>query len=76
MLPTREEYEKFATDSDPKKREKLIDTLMRTPEFIDYWTWRFDDVFRVSVNANALPKWSQMYADWVRDSIAKNKPYD
>jgi hypothetical protein len=76
-LPPPERVRQFLESNDPKKRQKLIDTLMATPEFVDYWTYRFDDVFRVAVFANGIrPKWSQMYADWVRQSIAQNKPYD
>ena len=50
---------------------------MATPEFVDYWTYRFDDLFRVGVFPNGINlKWSQMYAGWIRDSIASGKPYD
>jgi Protein of unknown function (DUF1553)/Protein of unknown function (DUF1549) len=67
----------FLSSKDPKKREKLIDILIGSPEFVDYWTFRFDDLFRVAVFSNGIqPKWSQMYGEWVRDSIAANKPYD
>ena len=66
----------FLASKDPQKRTKLIDALIGSPEFVDYWTFRFDDVFRVSVASNGInAKWSQMYADWVRESIAQNKPY-
>ncbi|MCC6585844.1 MAG: DUF1553 domain-containing protein [Bryobacterales bacterium] len=76
-LPPPRRVREFVTLKDPNKREKLVDALMKTPEFVDFWTFRFDDVFRVSVFANGIrPKWSDMYADWVRDSIEKNKPYD
>jgi hypothetical protein len=76
-LPPPGRVRDFLADSDPAKRRKLIDTLMATPEFIDYWTYRFDDVFRVAVTANGIvPKWSRMYGEWVRSSIASNKPYD
>ncbi len=75
-LPPPHRVLEFIQSKDPKKREKLIDLLIGSPEFVDYWTYRFDDVFRVSVNANALPKWSQMYAEWIRDNIETNKPYD
>jgi hypothetical protein len=34
---------------DPRKREKLIETLLESPEYIDYWTFRFADLFRVAV---------------------------
>lgn len=75
-LPPSDRAREFVASKDPKKREKLIDILIGSPEFVDYWTFRFDDIFRVSVNANALPKWSNMYAEWIRESIAVNKPYD
>ena len=77
MLPPPERVREFLASRDPQKREKLIDTLIGSPEFVDYWTFRFDDIFRVAVFSNGIqPKWSQMYAEWVRDNIATNKPYD
>jgi hypothetical protein len=76
-LPPPHRVREFVASRDPRKREKIVDTLLDTPEFVDFWTFRFDDVFRVSVFANGIqPKWSQMYGQWVRDSIARNKPYD
>lgn len=76
-LPPPERTREFLANKDPRKREKLIDTLIGSPEFIDYWTFRFDDLFRVAVFSNGIqPKWSQMYGEWVRESIASNKPYD
>ncbi len=76
-LPPPDRVREFLASRDPKKREKLIDALIGSPEFVDYWTFRFDDVFRVAVFSNGIrPKWSQMYADWVRENIATNKPYD
>ncbi|HWC00192.1 MAG TPA: DUF1549 domain-containing protein, partial [Bryobacteraceae bacterium] len=76
-LPPPNRVREFLASRDPQKREKLIDTLIGSPEFVDYWTYRFDDVFRVAVFANGIrPKWSQMYAEWVRASIERNKPYD
>ncbi len=75
-LPPPDRVQEFLDSKDPRKRAKLIDALIGSPEFIDYWTFRFDDVFRVSVASNGIVvKWSQMYADWVRASIAQNKPY-
>jgi len=76
-LPPPDRVKEFLSSRDPKKREKLIDILIGSPEFVDYWTFRFDDLFRVAVFSNGIqPKWSQMYGEWVRDSIATNKPYD
>jgi hypothetical protein len=76
-LPPPARTREFLESKDPAKRSKLIDTLMASPEFVDYWTYRFDDLFRVGVFPNGInAKWSQMYANWVRESIAANKPYD
>ena len=77
MLPPPNRVREFLASRDPRKRERLIDRLIGSPEFVDYWTFRFDDIFRVAVFSNGIqPKWSQMYADWVRENIATNKPYD
>ncbi len=76
-LPPAGRVREFLASADPGKREELIDTLIASPEFVDYWTYRFDDIFRVAVFSNGIVlKWSQMYAEWVRDAIARNKPYD
>jgi hypothetical protein len=76
-LPPPSRVREFLSSKDPNKREKLIDALMASPEFVDYWTFRFADLFRVAVFSNGLsPKWSDMYWQWIRDGIAGNKPYD
>jgi hypothetical protein len=76
-LPPPARVREFVASRDPRKRDALIGALIGSPEFVDYWTFRFDDLFRVAIFANGIqPKWSQMYAEWVRDSIARNKPFD
>src|SRR5258708_14119235 len=76
-LPPPARVRQFLASKDRNKRDKLIETLIATPEFVDYWTFRFSDLFRVSVAANGRSmKWSEMYSQWLRDSIATNKPYD
>lgn len=76
-LPPPDRVREFLASKDPKKREKLIDALIASPEFVDYWTFRFSDLFRVGVFPNGLStKWSDMYWHWIHDSIASNKPYD
>lgn len=77
ILPPPQRVREFLASKDPKKREKLIETLLESPEYVDYWTFRFADLFRVGVSpAGINPKWSQSYWRWIRESIAANKPYD
>ena len=76
-LPPPNRAKEFLASKDPRKREKLIDILMSSPEFVDYLTFRFEDLFRVAVFSNGIrPKWSRMYDEWIRANIAANKPYD
>jgi hypothetical protein len=77
VLPPPQRTREFLLDKDPHKREKVVDALIASPEFVDYWTFRFSDIFRVAIFANGLtPKWSQEYWEWIRDSIERNVPYD
>ena len=66
-LPPVHRVRQFLADPDPQKRSRLIDLLLRSPEFVDHWSWRFYDFLRVI---------SPVYKDWVRRAIAENKPYD
>jgi len=76
-LPPPERVRQFLASSHPRKREKVVDALIASPEFVDYWTFRFSDIFRVAIFANGLtPKWSQKYWEWIRASIETNRPYD
>jgi hypothetical protein len=76
-LPPPRRVREFAASTDPKKREKVIDALIGSPEFIDFWSYRFADLFRVAIFTNGLsPKWSTEYGEWIRSNIEKNRPYD
>ncbi len=76
-LPPPERVREFAASKDPRKREKVVDILLASPEFVDYWTFRFSDIFRVAIFANGLtPKWSQKYWEWIRSNVESNRPYD
>jgi hypothetical protein len=75
ILPTPVEVTRFVADTAPDKRAKLIDALLERPEFVDYWTYKWSDLFLVSTRK--LPD-SAMWAfhDFLRQSVADNKPWD
>jgi hypothetical protein len=76
-LPPPERVRDFVASNDGRKREKAIDALIASPEFVDYWTFRFADLFRVSIFGNGLsPKWMEEYWEWIRNNIESNRPYD
>ena len=75
-LPPPDRVREFLSSTDPAKRDRLIDTLLETPEYIDYWTFRFSDLFRVSYSSTGTPAHSLVYWAWIRNSLTANKPYD
>ncbi|HEV2494217.1 MAG TPA: DUF1549 domain-containing protein [Terriglobia bacterium] len=75
ILPTSAEVEAFLKDTAPDKRSRLIDTLLKRPEFVDYWAYKWSDL--LLVNSNRLSNedmWS--YYNWIRSSVAADKPWD
>lgn len=75
-LPPPERVRAFVADQATDKRERLIDILIESPQFVDFWTYRFADLFRVTHSSLQKIKRTHAYLDWVRLSVATNKPYD
>lgn len=74
-LPPPERVREFLAKNDPRKREELIEILLDSPEYIDYWGFRFSDLMRVTFTSTGAPDSTKAYEDWVVTSIAANKPY-
>ena len=74
-LPPPTRVREFLDSRDPAKRDRLITTLLNSPEYIDYWTFRLADLFRVSHEQGGRDK-VKIYWEWIRDAIARNKPFD
>ena len=76
-LPPPERVREFAASKDRRKRQKLVEVLLNTPEFVDYWTFRFADLYRAAFYANGFnTRWAERYWEWLRNNVATNKPYD
>lgn len=74
-LPPADEAGRFLSDRDPGKRGKLIDRLLASPEYVDYWTYKWSDLLLVSSNKLPAPAmWS--FSRFVRQSVAANLPWD
>ncbi len=75
ILPTPKEVKRFLNDKSPDKRNRLIDALMKRPEFVDYWAYKWSDLLLVTSNRLSYPEmWS--YYDWIRQSVAGDKPWN
>jgi hypothetical protein len=74
-IPTPEQIEQFQADSSPDKRSRWIDSLLSSPQYVDYWAYRWSDVLMLNSNllrADGL----RAYYQWIRTGVEQNKPWD
>ncbi len=75
ILPTPDEVHRFLTDPRPDRRDRLIDALLKRPEFIDYWAYKWSDLLLITTRRLPQPAVWAFY-QFVRQSVADNKPWD
>ncbi len=78
-LPTPKQVKEFLADKDALKRDKLIDRLVETPEYSYLFANRWADILRVKRGNNQNQNrafGTFAFHNWIRESIAADKPYD
>lgn len=77
-LPSADEARRFIENESPEKRRQLIDRLLGSEEFVDFWTMRWCDLLRVKSEfpINLWPNAVQAYHRWIRTCVKENRPYD
>ncbi len=75
VLPSADEVKIFLDSKDKDKRAKLIDALLDRPEYADFWTLKWSDVFR-STRKTIEMKGTFVFQKWLRSHIARNTPLD
>lgn len=75
VLPTIAEVNTFTKDTNPKKREKLIESLLARPEYVDYWAHKWSDLLLVSSKKLPQPAVWAFYQK-LRQSVAQNHGWD
>ncbi len=77
-LPPRvETIRPFLEDKTPskEKREKLIDELLGSNDYIEFWANKWADLLQCnSENLGQKSVW--LYRNWIRQQVADNTPYD
>jgi hypothetical protein len=76
LLPTREEYERFMSSTDPNKREKLVDELLGRKEFVEIWVMKWAELLQIRTSQQVSYKAMLLYYNWLQDKIARNVPMD
>lgn len=79
-LPTPAEIRAFLADTQPDKRARCIDKLLDTSAWIDVRTLALADMLRIHPrdlgNGAFGERGATLFHEWVRDTVAQNKPYD
>ncbi len=75
-LPTVKEAEAFLASKDAAKRDKLVDGLLTSPDYADYFANKWTSLLKNQRDgANDITA-NFAFHSWVRDSLLANKPYD
>jgi hypothetical protein len=76
-IPSPEQVRAFLADpaAAKLKRARMIDTLIASAAYVDHWTVKWADLLQAS-RKYLGEKGVYGFQEWIRDSIASNKPYD
>lgn len=75
-LPTEAETKTFLEDRSPTKREQLIDRLLRSPEYADFFASKWTPLLKNRRDEASDITANFAFHAWVRDSLLSNVPYD
>ena len=62
-------------DTDPKKREKLVDELLGRKEFVEMWVMKFAELLQIRSDRpeQVSYKAALLYYNWLQDQIAEQR---
>ena len=72
-LPGVEELQDFLDDSSVDKRARAIDRLLDSPDYAALYAMRWGTILRNSARNGGT---GVAFHNWLRDQIARNRPYD
>lgn len=77
-LPSVDEAKDFVADKAPGKYQQLVDRLLESDGFYDYWTMKWCDALRVKSEfpINLWPNAVYGYQRRIRAFLQKNEPYN
>ncbi len=78
-LPTPERIKAFLANRQPDKRAKLVDEVLASPEFTDYWALQLGDLLQNRKERDhdvRGVKGVRQFHSWIRKQVAENRPWD
>jgi WD40 repeat protein len=77
LPPSPDEIEAFLADSRETriKRDELIDKLIGSPEYVDFWANKWSDLLQCNSKFLGV-EGAELFHKWIRNEVEKNTPYD
>src|SRR5262249_46610790 len=75
-LPEPEEAMRFVSSQDPDKRDKLVDALVNSSDYADYFANKWSALLRNKRADGTYARGTYAFHNWIRDSLMVNKPFD
>lgn len=75
VLPSAKAVKEYLADRSPDRYERLVTRLLESPEYVDYWSYKWSDLLLVS-SRKLQPKGLWSFHNWIRASVRENKPWD
>ena len=77
MPPTADQVLFFVKNRAKDKREQLVDTLLRTPEYARSWAKYWRDVIKFHATVDNLGRIRlDLFEDWLAKQLSDNTPWD
>jgi hypothetical protein len=74
-LPTAAQVKAFLGDTSSDRRDRVIDELLASEAFVDYWSYKWSDL--LLVNGTLLrPDAVAAFYKWIRQNVQRNTPWD
>lgn len=75
-VPTVTEVEQFLADPDPNRRDRLVDRLVDSPGYADYFANKWGTVLRNKRRNGTDVPYTYKFHAWIRRAFRENMPYD
>ena len=75
-LPTAEKAAEFLASREPDKREQLVDSLLQSPEYADFFANKWTVLLKNRRDDTSDLLSNFAFHSWIRDGLLANKPYD
>ena len=75
-IPTPAELDAFRADVLPGKRDAVIERLLASDDYAEYFANKWSALLRNKRNEAKQARGTYAFHGWIRDSLRNNKPYD